>query len=728
MILDEERRPQLLSRSRVSKKEKEDNRTRYEKRIKSKISSNVRNYNSINMNSLFKEGILTVDIEVQGETNKYTVTVSFGGFLDQLKDQLERSKKEEVTLKDIIRALINSFNDDDVYVRCSCLHPDTKIRLLDGSTPTVEEMKDRFDRGEKLYVYSTDERGDFKPGEVEKVWITNRDTDFIKVTLDNGAEITTTPNHLYMLRNGKYIEAKDLTPGTSLMPLYFSTTTKNYDTVKLNSTGKYHSVYKLVAKELFEDQIEEVVKSYMEHVDNTSHRMRYPVAIHHKDFNKHNNHPENLQVMSGYEHWRYHASLSFNNKPAETQERIREIARANAVIRNNNPTPAMVSARTAFVEKGRRRNYDTDRKLQQSAIMKDTMKKYYANLTAEEREELCNKRSTNTKNAWMHGVFDTEKFHSAAQARGVNMHTPEAEKLSAEGARRYWANISPEDKAVRDAIGRQNLEKALLKVRGRNISEKHRERIKEAKASRSREDMTLAARKCNETKIRKTLERLLLNHEELTEENYERYRGNKRPRITKLFKSIDEAVSYFKLNHKVISVERIELPETPVYDIKVKKWNNFLVDAGVILHNCPDYHYRLSYWNTRDKINIGAPENIPSNITNPNNDLGPGCKHIMLVLSNHNWILKVASTINNYIHYMEKHYERLYDDVIYPAIYGHRREEITIDDTELATDKPTLDIANIEGSTRGRFSKTYQPSRNPSIRKIRGEDEEVNEE
>ena len=65
MILSEERRPQLLSRSRVSKKEKEDNRTRYEKRVKSKISSNVRNYNSINMNSLFKEGILTVDVEVQ---------------------------------------------------------------------------------------------------------------------------------------------------------------------------------------------------------------------------------------------------------------------------------------------------------------------------------------------------------------------------------------------------------------------------------------------------------------------------------------------------------------------------------------------------------------------------------------------------------------------------------------------------------------------------------------
>lgn len=71
----------------------------------------------------------------------------------------------------MIRALVDSFNTDDVYVRCNCLHPDTLIKLLDGTEPTVEELKARFDKGESLFVYSVDEKGDFKPGQIEKVWI-----------------------------------------------------------------------------------------------------------------------------------------------------------------------------------------------------------------------------------------------------------------------------------------------------------------------------------------------------------------------------------------------------------------------------------------------------------------------------------------------------------------------------------------------------------------------------
>ena len=66
-----------------------------------------------------------MDLEVIGETDTYTVTVSFGGFLDNLKDELKRVNNK-LDLRVVIKALVRSFNSDNLYVRCSC--PDFKYR------------------------------------------------------------------------------------------------------------------------------------------------------------------------------------------------------------------------------------------------------------------------------------------------------------------------------------------------------------------------------------------------------------------------------------------------------------------------------------------------------------------------------------------------------------------------------------------------------------------------
>lgn len=127
--------------------------------------------------------------------------------------------------------------------------------------------------------------------------------------------------------------------------------------------------------------------------------------------------------------------------------------------------------------------------------------------------------------------------------------------------------------------------------------------------------------------------------------------------------------------------------------------------------SCPDFHYRFGYYATKNNINSGAPETRPSNITNPDDNLGSACKHVLLVLNNTSWILRVSRVISNYIQYMKKHYDRLYADVIYPAIYGAAYEDpiqLTIDDNgsdELQTDTTTIDDANIERQKETRFQK-----------------------
>lgn len=131
--------------------------------------------------------------------------------------------------------------------------------------------------------------------------------------------------------------------------------------------------------------------------------------------------------------------------------------------------------------------------------------------------------------------------------------------------------------------------------------------------------------------------------------------------------------------------------------------------------SCPDSIYRQNYWLSQEDIIVGPKETRPSKITNPDNNLGPGCKHIMLVISNHSWLLKVASTIHNYINYAERNMKKAYADIIYPAVYGKKYEEpvqlSTFDDEELESGEETIDVSNEEGRVSGRFSSDRQPSR-----------------
>lgn len=129
----------------------------------------------------------------------------------------------------------------------------------------------------------------------------------------------------------------------------------------------------------------------------------------------------------------------------------------------------------------------------------------------------------------------------------------------------------------------------------------------------------------------------------------------------------------------------------------------------VYIHcTCPDFTYRFAYWLTINDINYVKGEQ-PSNgkkIANPNDTKGRGCKHILLVLANTSWLTRLASVIYNYVNYMEKHYQQMYADIIYPAIYEREFEEVQMDmfsTDELSTDKDTIDTSNKWARTKTQF-------------------------
>lgn len=121
--LNEDKRQELINKSKHADNyvtDQSKGKNRYQRRVHSKVLNSVQEFNSIDMNSLFKDNILTVNVNVQGETDNYVVQIKFGGILDEIHDQLQRNN-QKFDLKVVMRALIAAFNSDNVYIHCSCL-------------------------------------------------------------------------------------------------------------------------------------------------------------------------------------------------------------------------------------------------------------------------------------------------------------------------------------------------------------------------------------------------------------------------------------------------------------------------------------------------------------------------------------------------------------------------------------------------------------------------------
>ena len=103
------------------------------------------------------------------------------------------------------------------YARC--FRGDTRVALVDGTSPTLEEMAQRAEAGELFWGYSIGENGRLIVTMLDAPRCVGRDN-LVEVMLDNDEEIYCTPDHPFMLRDGTWQAAGELRSGTSLMPLY----------------------------------------------------------------------------------------------------------------------------------------------------------------------------------------------------------------------------------------------------------------------------------------------------------------------------------------------------------------------------------------------------------------------------------------------------------------------------------------------------------------------------
>lgn len=224
---------------------------------------------------------------------------SVGGFDAAFyMDDIEYFKDKLYAALKIPKDYLN-YSEDSVSKANLCVVPETKIPLIDGRTVTMEQLIQEHREGRENYVYSVDENGNFKSGKITNALWTRKNTQVLRVRLDNNEYLDCTPDHPIMMRNGEYVKAEDLAPGDSLMPYYVRKSTgklEGYTEILNPSTEKYVMVHRLVCDQFNKDRNNKV--------------------IHHRDFNKLNNQISFMdfanQYLGGYKLCR--KGHSYNHK------------------------------------------------------------------------------------------------------------------------------------------------------------------------------------------------------------------------------------------------------------------------------------------------------------------------------------------------------------------------------------------------------------------------------
>jgi len=270
-----------------------------------------------------------------------------------------------------------SGDHDDAW----CLAGDTLIPLVNGERKTIKELSE-IDVS-NLYTYSYDlNKKIIVSGKIKKAWKTGTKK-VIKIVLDNNWYLECTPEHKIMMRDGSYKEAKDLKENDSLMPLYRRIQKGKYDgyvCVRLVEQKQWVGFHRLVS----------LRENYM---DSSK-------IVHHKDFNKRNNNPDNLPSMSSGEHFTLHNNDFWKKlTPEQRSERNgrhwKEFTREERLeITRPGREASKLSEHPAW-NKGKTR--EEDNRIKESWNKGKTYEEVYGIEEAKEKKENLSKYSTGRK-------------------------------------------------------------------------------------------------------------------------------------------------------------------------------------------------------------------------------------------------------------------------------------------------------------------------------------------
>lgn len=224
-------------------------------------------------------------------------------------------KKGEKYVQDLMARYRNKVVYDS---STGCFAMNTLIPLLDGRTLSLDEIKMEFDGGKEMWAYSCDPKsGKFAPGLITWAGVTRRDEQVLKITLDNGKEITCTLDHKFPTKDGRKVEAKDLVIGESMIPNYtrkniMHGTNSNYEQFFDNELEKWIYTHRAVSQWKDKLEIENEWGFNPEFINEEKK------TVHHANYNRYDNSPSNLTRMSSLDHFSYHKQHNKNGLNAKS--------------------------------------------------------------------------------------------------------------------------------------------------------------------------------------------------------------------------------------------------------------------------------------------------------------------------------------------------------------------------------------------------------------------------
>lgn len=152
-----------------------------------------------------------------------------------------------------------------------------------------------------------------------------------RIKFDNDKEVIASAEHRLMLRDGTYRKVEDLQLGDAMMPFYRKDLFEN----ATEGTNGYRWIYTMDKKFRGWTKEHQLIAEWA-----VERELLDGEVVHHINFVKTDNRPENLRIMTESDHNSYHASLNNDVKWApENQEWIEKFKKNHAIwMRDNAPT------------------------------------------------------------------------------------------------------------------------------------------------------------------------------------------------------------------------------------------------------------------------------------------------------------------------------------------------------------------------------------------------------
>ncbi len=543
-----------------------------------------------------------------------------------------------------------------------CFTGDTKIKLLDGRERTFAELAE-LSPEEIFYVYSVDKNRRIVIGEGRHSRITRKNAELIELTFDDGSTVRCTPDHRFMLRDGSWKAAQQLTIDDSLMVGYFDALpineeTNDYLRVKQPLTGEYEFVHRLADD--FNDRI------------GSAKPFKGAFVRHHKNGNRFDNRPTNIERMDWLEHLHLHAEqIHLLWQTTEFREAQRkgvqdyyashpetiELRRQRMIAQNKNEDfrrekglrvskslrqkhllhPEIAKQRGEYL---RQLWQDPDYRAKMYQALRGIEKRP---LTPAQKESVAAIISEKSRAMWQ----NTEKRESITNAIIKALGDPQVRQRISDNSRRLWqessyrATYTPDhhkkmalalwDKSETRSVHREKILKqwqdptfqaAHLKGRKKDYARRVEEnpQVMAELTELARASLTQKwqgddyRQKVMRTKILGYTSRLLaeFRRELITPAFYDAQRNAnwipKSHKILHYFQSFDEMLSVAaRHNHRVVQIRRLE-EKVNVYDITVNEYHNFMLANGCIVHNSVDGDAAAAYRYTEARLTRIATE------------------------------------------------------------------------------------------------------------------------